>query len=81
MADLLALLVQARGRAGWMVLGAGFAVAAIAAGMARMGLAGGPVAGAAAGGVLTAVASLRALALESTLGEALRWSRAPMATA
>lgn len=71
MADLLALLGLARRRAGWMLLGAGFAVAATAAGMALLGLAGGMLAGVAAGGVaaggaVAGIGGLRALALGRT---------------
>lgn len=66
MADLLALLALARRRAGWMLLGAGFAVAATAAGMALLGLAGGMVAGVAAGGIVAGAGGLRALALART---------------
>lgn len=66
MRDLLALLGLARGRAGWMVLGAGFALTATAAGIALLGLAGGLVAGAGAGIAVGAAVWLRALALGRT---------------
>lgn len=71
MADLLALLALARRRAGWMLLGAGFAVAATAAGMALLGLAGGMVAGVAVGGAAIGIGWLRALAVARTGGRYL----------
>ncbi|GHD62598.1 thiol reductant ABC exporter subunit CydC [Thalassobaculum fulvum] len=66
MRDLLVLLALARGRAGWMALGAGFALTATATGIALLGLAGGLVAGAGAGIAVGAIAWLRALALGRT---------------
>lgn len=61
--DLIALLGLARRRAGWMLLGAAFALAATAAGIALLGLAGGLVGGVAVAG---AVVWLRVLALGRT---------------
>ena len=66
MRDLIALLALARGRAGWMALGAGFALVATATGIALLGLAGGLVAGAGAGIAVGVVVWLRALALGRT---------------
>ncbi|MEQ8394531.1 thiol reductant ABC exporter subunit CydC [Thalassobaculum sp.] len=66
MFDLVALLALARRRAGWLAVGAAFAVTATVSGIVLMGLAGGLVAGAAAGGALTAIVWLRVLAIGRT---------------
>lgn len=66
MTDLIALLALARRRAGWMALGAALAVAAMATGVALLGVAGGLVAGAATGVTLGVAVWLRTLALGRT---------------